>query len=51
VVRHFKKLHSKKCPFANLPENKKGRWGEGPTDMKNSIWLKPELAAAFEYVE
>ena len=53
VYRHFKKLHSKECPFANLPESKKGRWGEGITaaDMKNCIWLKPELVAAFEYAE
>ena len=53
VFRHFKKLHSQKCPFANLPESKKGRWGEGLTaaDMKKCIWLKPELVAAVEYAE
>ena len=32
VFRHFKKLHSKKCPFANLPENKKaGATRDRPT--------------------
>ena len=53
VFRYFKKLHTKKCPFANLPESKKGRWGEGLTaaKMKNCIWHKPELVAAFEYAE
>jgi DNA ligase D-like protein (predicted ligase) len=53
VFPHFKKLHSKKCPFANLPESKRGRWGEGLTavDMKKCIWLKPELVAALEYAE
>jgi ATP-dependent DNA ligase len=53
VFRHFRKLHSEKCPFANLPESKKGRWGEGLTaaDMNKCIWLKPELVAALEYAE
>jgi ATP-dependent DNA ligase len=53
VFRHFKKLHSKECPLANLPESKKGRWDEGLTaaDMKKCIWLKPELVAALEYAE
>jgi ATP-dependent DNA ligase len=53
VFRHFKSLRSNKCPFSNLPESKKGRWGEGLTaaDMKKCIWLKPELVAALEYAE
>ena len=53
VFRHFKKLHAEKCPFANLPGSKKGRWGEGLTvaDMEKCVWLKPELVAALEYVE
>jgi bifunctional non-homologous end joining protein LigD len=53
VYRHFKKLLSEKCPFANLPESKKGRWGEGlsAADMEKCVWLKPELVAALEYAE
>jgi hypothetical protein len=53
VFRHLKKLHSQNCPFANLPESKKARRGEGLTadDMKKCIWFKPELVAAFEYAE
>jgi ATP-dependent DNA ligase len=53
VFRHFKSLRSNKCSFSNLPESKKGRWGEGLTaaDMKKCIWLKPELVAALEYAE
>ena len=41
------------CPFANLPENSKGRWGEGLTaaDMEKCVWLKPKLVAAIEYAE
>jgi hypothetical protein len=36
-----------KCPFRNLPESRKGRWGEGLTaeDMKRCRWLRPQLVA------
>jgi len=42
-----------KCPFRNLPESGKGRWGEGLTaeDMKRCRWLKPQLVAAIEFLE
>ena len=41
------------CPFANLPEEKSGRWGQGLTaaKMKQCIWVKPELVANFEFLE
>jgi ATP-dependent DNA ligase len=48
VFRKFKGLESRKCPFANLPESSKGRWGEGLTAC---LWLKPKLVAAIEYAE
>jgi ATP-dependent DNA ligase len=53
VFRKFKDLESRKCPFANLPESEKGRWGEGRTaaDMEKYVWLKPKLVAAIEYAE
>jgi bifunctional non-homologous end joining protein LigD len=53
VFRQFKNLRSKECPFANLPESSKGRWGEGLTaeDMEKCIWLKPQLVAMIEYAE
>ena len=53
VFRKFKGLESDKCPFANLPESSKGRWGEGLTaaDMEKCVWLKPKLVAAIEYAE
>jgi DNA ligase D-like protein (predicted ligase) len=53
VFRHFEKRRSKTCPFANLPESRKGRWGEGLTaaEMEKCIWLKPHLVAAIEYAE
>jgi DNA ligase D-like protein (predicted ligase) len=53
VFQKFKGLESRKCPFANLPESEKGRWGEGLTaaDMEKCVWLKPKLVAAIEYAE
>jgi ATP-dependent DNA ligase len=41
------------CPFANLPEARPGRWGEGLTvdKMKECVWVRPELLAEVEFVE
>jgi ATP-dependent DNA ligase len=41
------------CPFANLPESKSGRWGQGLTaaKMKKCIWVKPKFVANFEFLE
>jgi DNA ligase D-like protein (predicted ligase) len=41
------------CPFANLPETHKGRWGTGLTadDMKKCVWVLPEIVAQVEYLE
>ncbi len=53
VFQQFKKLRIKTCPFANLPESRKGRWGEGLTvaDMEKCVWLKPKLVVAIDYAE
>jgi bifunctional non-homologous end joining protein LigD len=41
------------CPFANLPEARSGRWGEGLTaeKMKECRWVKPVLYGLFEFLE
>jgi bifunctional non-homologous end joining protein LigD len=41
------------CPFVNLPETHRSRWGEGLTadDMKKCVWLRPELVAQIEFLE
>jgi ATP-dependent DNA ligase len=41
------------CPFGNLPETHKGRWGTGLTedDMKKCVWVRPSLVAQIEYWE
>jgi bifunctional non-homologous end joining protein LigD len=49
----FHGLESAKCPFANLPEARAGRWGDGLTaaKMKDCRWLRPVLVARVEFVE
>ena len=49
----MRKLESATCPFANLPEPKGGRWGQGLTaaKMAECRWLKPALVGQFEFVE
>jgi len=41
------------CPFVNLPQRDKGRWGEGLTaaKMAECRWLRPELVAQIEFAE
>jgi bifunctional non-homologous end joining protein LigD len=53
VHSRFRGLEISECPFANLPEARSGRWGEGLTaeKMKECRWLKPELVGQFEFVE
>jgi ATP-dependent DNA ligase len=53
LFRRFRGLEMAECPFANLPEARSGRWGEGLTadKMKECRWLRPVLVAQFEYVE
>ncbi len=49
----FLGLEAPECPFANLPEARAGRWGDGLTaaKMKDCRWLKPVLVGQFEFVE
>jgi len=53
VFSNFEGMSTSKCPFQNLPELGKGRWGEGLTaeDMKRCRWLKPQLVAMIEFLE
>ena len=53
LFRKFKELEIDQCPFANLPEAKGGRWGQGLTQAKMAAcqWLKPVLVAQFEFLE
>jgi bifunctional non-homologous end joining protein LigD len=53
VFKLFHKLEIKECPFANLPEPRKGRWGEEFTadDMAKCRWLRPQLVVQVEFAE
>jgi DNA ligase D-like protein (predicted ligase) len=53
LQKHFRGLEISRCPFANLPEARSGRWGLGLTaeKMEECRWLEPELVGQFEYVE
>jgi DNA ligase D-like protein (predicted ligase) len=47
------RLEIKACPFSNLPQCDKGRWGQGLTadKMAECHWLKPQLVAQIEYAD
>jgi DNA ligase D-like protein (predicted ligase) len=53
LFKRFKGLEASECPFANLPEAKGGRWGQGLTKAKMAEcqWLKPVLVGQFEFLE
>ncbi len=53
LFKRFRGLEIAECPFANLPEARSGRWGEGLTadKMKQCRWLKPVLVGQVEFVE
>jgi DNA ligase D-like protein (predicted ligase) len=53
LFRKFKGLEVAECPFANLPEARSGRWGQGLTKAKMAEcqWLKPVLVGQFEFLE
>jgi bifunctional non-homologous end joining protein LigD len=49
----FQKFRQPTCPFINLPEKSKGRWGLGitPAVMQRCHWLKPVLIAQVNFTE
>jgi DNA ligase D-like protein (predicted ligase) len=53
LMRKFRGIETPVCPFANLPEPRGGRWGEGLTaaKMKDCRWLNPVLVGQFEFRE
>jgi ATP-dependent DNA ligase len=53
LMKRFSELETPTCPFANLPEAKSGRWGQGLTvaKMAECRWLKPVLVGQFEFLE
>jgi ATP-dependent DNA ligase len=51
VATRLKGLEIATCPFANLPERKRTQWALTKEEMKNCVWLKPELGAQIEFTE
>jgi DNA ligase D-like protein (predicted ligase) len=53
VYEKLKPLATDKCPFVNLPETGRVRWGDllDAEKMKKCVWLRPKLVAAIEFLE
>jgi bifunctional non-homologous end joining protein LigD len=49
----LQKIRRPACPFANLPEKRRGRWGQGitPAIMKRCHWVEPVLVAQVKFTE
>ena len=51
VAARLKGLQIDTCPFANLPERKRTQWALTREEMKNCVWVKPELVAQIDFGE
>lgn len=53
LFREFQKRRRTDCPFANLPERRTGRWGQGLTagEMKKCTWVQPDLICQIRFTE
>jgi bifunctional non-homologous end joining protein LigD len=53
LFKKMRGLEIRDCPFANLPEARSGRWGQGLTlaKMADCRWLTPSLVGQFEFLE
>jgi bifunctional non-homologous end joining protein LigD len=53
IDAQLQKIRRDTCPFINLPEKTKGRWGLGitPAVMKRCRWVKPVLVAQVKFTE
>jgi len=53
VFSKLKHLVTPACPFVNLPETRRSRFGEelNGEKMKKAIWLRPEVVVQIEFLE
>jgi DNA ligase D-like protein (predicted ligase) len=53
VFSKLKNLMIETCPFANLPDTRKSRFGEelNAEKMKKAVWVKPEIVVQIEFLE
>jgi bifunctional non-homologous end joining protein LigD len=51
--KQFQPLVRSECPFANLPTQRSGRWGQGinRAEMKRCTWLEPKLVCQVRFTE
>jgi bifunctional non-homologous end joining protein LigD len=53
VFSKLKHLVAPACPFVNLPETRRSRFGEelNAQKMKKAVWLRPDAVARIEFLE
>jgi DNA ligase D-like protein (predicted ligase) len=53
VFSKLKHLATANCPFVNLPETRRSRFGEelNAEKMKKAVWLRPDAVAQIEFLE
>jgi DNA ligase D-like protein (predicted ligase) len=53
VFSKLKHLVTSACPFVNLPETRRSRFGEelNSEKMKKAVWLRPDAVAQIEFLE
>jgi DNA ligase D-like protein (predicted ligase) len=53
VYEKLKPIIIDRCPFVNLPETGRARWGEilDAEKMKKCVWVRPKLVAVIEFLE
>jgi bifunctional non-homologous end joining protein LigD len=53
LLRELQKLQISDCPFVNLPDVKRSRWGGGITleEMHDMKWVRPKLVAQIRFQE
>jgi bifunctional non-homologous end joining protein LigD len=53
IARKLAPLIQEQCPFPELPDTKKSRWGSGvmAEDMKEMRWVRPAVVAQIRFVE
>jgi DNA ligase D-like protein (predicted ligase) len=53
VISKLKNMVVEKCPFVNLPDMRKSRFGEelNAEKMKKAVWVKPEIVAQIDFLE
>jgi DNA ligase D-like protein (predicted ligase) len=52
VYEKLKPFGTDKCPFVNLPETGRARWGEilDAEKMKKCVWVRPKLVGVIEFL-